>query len=98
MTNDLTILESVKSRFLKKAMRLHYKARSRFVYQLADTDYFVYELLAKYSLPETEMSKKFSAQMVAKINEMEPMFYETPAMKDPSWKQINCKDRQAHVY
>jgi hypothetical protein len=91
--NDLTILESVKSRFLKKAMRLHYKARSRFVYQLADTDYFVHELMAKYSLPETEMSKKFSAQMVAKINEIEPMFYDTPAMKDPSWKQINCKDR-----
>jgi hypothetical protein len=65
-------------------MRLHYKARSRFVYQLADTDYLVNELMAKYSLPETEMSKK-STQMVAKINEIETMFYETPAMKDPSW-------------
>jgi hypothetical protein len=32
--------------------------------------------------------------MVAKINEIEPLFYETPAMKDPSWKLINCKDRQ----
>jgi hypothetical protein len=40
--------------------------------------------MAKYSLPETEMSKKFSAQMVAKINEIEPMFYDTPAMKDPA--------------
>lgn len=56
--NDLTILESVKSRFLKKIMRLHFKARSRFVYQLAETDYFVNELMAKYSLPETDVRLK----------------------------------------
>ena len=51
-------------------MRLHYKATSRFVCQLADTDYFVNELMAKYSLPETEMSEKFSMQMVAKTKEI----------------------------
>jgi hypothetical protein len=34
--------------------------------------------MAKYSLPETEMSKQFSAQMVANINEIDPMFYDTP--------------------
>jgi len=73
-------------------MRLHYKTRSRFVYQLADNDFFVKELMAKYSLPDTEMSNKFSAQMVGKINEIEPLFDETPAMKDPSWKLINCKE------
>ena len=32
--------------------------------------------------------------MVAKINEIEPLLYKTLAMKDPIWKQINCKDRQ----
>jgi hypothetical protein len=77
--NDLTKLESVKSRFLKKIMRLHFKACSRFVYQLAETDYFVNELMAKYSLPETDVSKKCNVQMIAKNQEIEPMFYDTPA-------------------
>jgi hypothetical protein len=47
-----------------KIMRLHFKARSRFVYQLAETDYFVNELMEKYSLPETDVSKKFNVQMI----------------------------------
>ena len=89
----MTILESVKSRFLKKVMRLHYKSKSRLVYQLAETDYFVNELMASYSQPETEMSKLFNVQMYNKNKEIEPMFYDTPAMQNPSWKQMNCADR-----
>jgi hypothetical protein len=61
-------------------MRLYFKARSRFVYQLAEADYFVNKLMAKYALPETGMSKKFNIQiMIAKNQEIEPMFYDTPA-------------------
>jgi hypothetical protein len=53
----MILLKFVKSKFIKKVMRLHYKANSRFVHLFAGTDYFVNEFLAKYSLPETELSK-----------------------------------------
>jgi hypothetical protein len=46
--------------------------------------------MAKYLLPETEMTKIFNVQMKAKIQGIEPMFYKTPAMKNPSWKNMNC--------
>jgi hypothetical protein len=49
--------------------------------------------MAKYSLPETDVSKKLNVQMIAKNQESEPMFYDTPAMKNPGWKQINFPDR-----
>lgn len=91
--NDLITLETAKSTFLKKTMRIALKSRSRNLYQLAETEFFVNELMCKYSLPENDVSKQFNAQMNTKIREIEPMFYDTPAMQNPSWKQINCEDR-----
>jgi hypothetical protein len=46
------------------------------VYQLAVTDYFVNKLMANY-LPETDMSKKFIAQMIAKNQDIETLSYNT---------------------
>jgi hypothetical protein len=41
-----------------------------FSYRLAETDYFVNELIAKYSVPERDLSKKLNVQMIAKNQEI----------------------------
>jgi hypothetical protein len=40
----------------------HVGMRSRFVYELVDTDLFVSDLKLKFSLPETEVYNKFCEQ------------------------------------
>jgi Reverse transcriptase (RNA-dependent DNA polymerase) len=91
--NELLKLETVKSRFLKRVLSLSKYTKSRFVYELAETDLLVHDLQNKYSLPDTTEYDKFMLQKLITFSEIDPQFYETPAMLDPSWKEINCKDR-----
>jgi Reverse transcriptase (RNA-dependent DNA polymerase) len=94
--HDLEHLETVKSRFLKKALCLSKFNKSRLVYELADTGSFIEELRLKYSLPETESYIKFINNRLFKISEIDLKFYDTPAMTDPTWKRACFEDR--HIF
>jgi hypothetical protein len=92
-TADLFKLETVKSRFLKRVLSLSKYTKSRFVYELIETDLFVNDLKSKFSLSDTSDYDKFMEQKLITFSEIDPDFYLTPAMCNTSWKEINCKDR-----
>ena len=84
--HDLIKLESVKSRYLKKALGLSKFMKSRLTYKLADTDFFVKDLMSRFSLPETPTSSKFIRNQLFKFSQIEPEIYDTPAMVNQTWK------------
>jgi hypothetical protein len=94
--NDLQYLETVKSRFLKKAMGLSKVNKARYTYELADTSTFIEDLRWRFSLPETESYNKFLTNWAFKLAEIDPKFYETPAMVDQNWKNSCFENR--HVF
>ena len=67
--------------------------KSRFVYELVQTEYFVNDLKSKYSLPSTTAYEKFLNNMIVKRQSIDPNFFETPAMCKLDWTNTNCKDR-----
>jgi hypothetical protein len=90
---DLNLLETAKSRFLKRALCLSKYINSRFAYALADTSSFIEDLRWKYSLPETESYNKFLNNQAFKMAEINPDFYDTPAMTDGNWKSACFENR-----
>jgi hypothetical protein len=58
-TSYLQNLESVKSRYLKRAMNLSKCSLSRYTYWFADTTFFVHDIKLKFGLPETDCYKEF---------------------------------------
>lgn len=94
--NDLVKLESVKSRFLKKALCLSKYMKSRLAYKLADTEFFVSNLVQKFSLPETSSYIKFMESQSMKASNIAPEFFDTPAMTNQCWKSTFCDNR--HIF
>jgi hypothetical protein len=90
---DLNCLEKTKSRFLKRVLSLSKHTKSRFTYELTETDLFMNDLKNKYNLPETLAYDKFIEQKLVNFAEIHPDFYETPAFLDSNWKKVNIKDR-----
>lgn len=93
--NDLKHLERVKPTFLKRAMSLHISTPSRLVYRLADTNWLVKDLKARFSLPNSAAYEAFTAERAAKDSEIPLEFFETVAMTSNSWKAINIATRHA---
>jgi len=94
--SDFKILETVKSRYLKKAMCLSKFNKSRYVYFLADTTLFVEELKNKFNLEDTEAYKKFVNYSIENVLSVKQEFFETEAMKSDIWKRPNFENR--HVF
>lgn len=96
--NDLYKLESVKSRFLKKLLSLSKYTKSRFTYKLVETDLFINDLMNRFSLNSDDNKDydKFKQQKEFAFWEIDAQFYDTPAFKNTSWKETNCKDR--HIF
>jgi Reverse transcriptase (RNA-dependent DNA polymerase) len=91
--NDLNNLEKAKSRFLKRVLSMDKTLRSRFTYELAETDLFVNDLKCKYNLSDTTAYDEFMEQKIVNFSQIDPDFYETPAFSDAKWKNVNFKDR-----
>jgi hypothetical protein len=91
--SDMLNLEKVKSRFLKRLLSLSKYTKSRFVYELVETDLLINELKMKFSLPDTLEYDKFMEQKILTFSEIDPLFYETPIFADNKWKNANFKDR-----
>jgi Reverse transcriptase (RNA-dependent DNA polymerase)/Endonuclease-reverse transcriptase len=90
---DFTVLESVKSRFLKRALCLSKFTKSRLVYELTGEKFFVTELQSKFNLPMTENYKKFVNNRESKAEDINLSFYNTPAFKNDNWKNPIQKNR-----
>ncbi|MGL4389034.1 MAG: reverse transcriptase family protein, partial [Brevinema sp.] len=90
---DLTLLESVKSRFLKRALCLSKYTKSRLVYELTGERFYVSELQLKFNLPITDNYIKFVQIRESKAEDISLSFYNTPAFKNDNWKNPNQKNR-----
>jgi Reverse transcriptase (RNA-dependent DNA polymerase)/Endonuclease-reverse transcriptase len=90
---DLENIERVKTRYLKRVLGLSKYIRSRFVYELVDTDLFVSDLKLKFSLPETEAYKKFHEQKSMNKLSIIDEFYETETMTNLKWQNALFADR-----
>ncbi|CAB3374427.1 Hypothetical predicted protein [Cloeon dipterum] len=93
--HDLNKLETVKSRFLKKALCLSKFMKSRLAYELADSEFFMEKLASQFSLPESPTFDKFIDNQLFKISEIDPAFYGAPAMVEQSWKNVCYTMRHA---
>jgi hypothetical protein len=87
------MLESVKSRFLKRALCLSKYTKSRLVYELTEENFYVTELQSKFKLPVTENFLKFVQIRDSKAEDINLSFYNTPAFKNENWKNSNQKNR-----
>jgi hypothetical protein len=85
-TSDFQNLESVKSRYLKRAMNLSKFALSRYTYWLADTTFFVHDIKLKFDLPETDCYKEFMKLQFEKMLDVPLSFFQTHAFSNQSWK------------
>jgi len=94
--SSFKLLETVKTRYLKKAMCLSKFNKSRYVYFLADTTLFVEELRMKFNLPETEAYKRFYQENVNNVLNVNQEFFKTEGMINDVWKRPNFEKR--HVY
>jgi hypothetical protein len=91
--SDFAMLESVKSRFLKRALCLSKFTKSRLVYELTAERFYVMELRLKFELPLTENYSKFMKSRVDKSEDINLAFFNTPAFKNDNWKNPNCTNR-----
>lgn len=92
-TGHLERLESVKAAFLKRVLCLYKKSKSRYVYLLTGSEFFVTELKERFNLPDTDAYKEFKSIRQQKANEIDPEFYNTGAMNDRAWTLPEQKDR-----
>jgi len=93
---DFDQLEKVKTRYLKKVLGLSKYTRSRFVYELLDTDLFMHDLKQKFSLKETiAFNTFFEERLLNKLNICDE-FYDTETMNNFQWKNALFADR--HVF
>jgi hypothetical protein len=90
---DFNLLESVKSRFIKRILSLSKYTLSRYVYKLINTKFFVSELRDKFQLPCTLNYNKFLVERENKEDEINLAFYRTPAFKSNAWMKPNCRNR-----
>jgi hypothetical protein len=90
---NFELLESIKSRFLKRLLCLHISTKSRLVYPLVDTLFFVEEIQSQFNLNKTVQYQEFIASQYAKIAEISPDFYKTHAFKTDRWKESLHENR-----
>jgi hypothetical protein len=93
---NFQLLETVKTRYLKKAMCLSKFNKSRYIYFLANTTLFVEELRIKFNLPETDAYKRFYMENVNKVLNVNHEFLNSVAMQNDVWKRPNFEKR--HIF
>jgi hypothetical protein len=81
---------------LKRLLCLHISTKSRLVYPLVDTVFFVEEIQKQFNLKKTPQFNDFIASQYAKIAEINDEFYETHALRTDKWKEALFKNR--HIF
>ncbi|KAJ4433877.1 hypothetical protein ANN_16190, partial [Periplaneta americana] len=93
--NDLTKLENVKARFLKRVLGVGKQSPTRIVYVLAKESFFIEDLRLELMLPSTGPYQAHLETRRRKQEDIDPDFYCTSAMTDRKWTET-CQD-QRHV-
>ena len=93
---NLKRLEAVKTTYLRRALRIPRWTRSRIVYHLSNTDFFIREIAAKYNLPHTPAYEAHIRERSEKAEDIDQSFLLTPAMNTDEWKNPNFPLR--HVF
>jgi hypothetical protein len=93
---DFKMLETVKTRYFKRALGVSKKSRSRHIYELLDIDLFASDICQKYSLEQTTAFNKFCEGEFMKKLGICNEFYETETMRKEDWKGPYFDDR--HVF
>jgi hypothetical protein len=94
--NNLLYLEKVKAGYLKRALCVAQTTKSRLVYALANTIFFVEEIREKFKLPETPNFKLFRELQYSKLATINDNFLNTKAFKSEDWKGPQYDKR--HLY
>jgi len=90
---QLRQLDGVKLSYLKRALGVHRNARNRLVYLLCRTEPFCVELRDRFDLPETPAFLSVLATHRRKLVEVEPDFFDTPAMRQEDWREPLAEQR-----
>lgn len=86
-------LESIKSRYLKRALGLSKYSLSRYAYELARETFFLEDLRLRMLLPATESYKKVVEERRQKRKEITEDFYSTNAMIQRDWTNAGYDTR-----
>lgn len=92
---SLSMLDKVKTLFLKRALGVSRFSRNRYVYLLCDTQPMCVEVISALDLPRTAAYTAQLADIERKQINVEQEFFETPAMQQTAWKEANCSTRHA---
>ena len=84
--SNIEALDRVKTRYLKKTLSVSKHTPTRLVYQLAGTPNFIEDLISKHNLRPTQTCEEFLEKQAQKVTEIDPAFYQTPAMTEGEWK------------
>lgn len=94
LTNsDLTRLESVKARYLKRVLGVGIYAHSRIVYELARESFFIEDLRQQFMLPSTGPYQAHLDLRRRKRDDIDLDFYSTSAMMDRQWTEAGQDQR-----
>ena len=68
-------------------------SRNRIAYLLCRAEPVTADLMERFSLPETPVSRTVAAAHRRKLADVEGAFYETPAMRQEDWRGPLCARR-----
>ena len=90
---NLSTIEKVKARYLKRILGIGKSAPSRLTYVLAKETFFIEDIRAQFWLPNTKAYEKTLHLLNEKKNAIWPDFYTTDAITTADWKQPNYELR-----
>lgn len=96
-TRDMEKIESVKARYLKKAIGISKYAPNRMTYAITRETYFLDDVRNTMLLPSAEAYRKAIARKKQKEKENNTEFFGTDAMINTQWMESNQPQRHAIV-
>ena len=86
-------LDRTKAAFFKRVLSLHRSASNRKVLLMANEDPLCEDLVRNGPAAETEAFREYLSELEAKLGELEPDFYVSPALTQDEWKGPMCSKR-----
>ena len=93
--NQLAQLDRAKFSFFKKVLGVHRSASNRKVMILAEIDSLCEDLAKSGLVPRTEVFVTYLSNLESRLSELDPIFFESPAVIHDHWKEA-CYQRR-HV-
>ena len=90
---DLGLIGTAKTSFLKRMLDMHLSSRNRLVYHMVGIPTLVEKARATLNLDETTEFAAFQNEHRQKQADVDASFFVTPAMQDDSWTASKIKNR-----